>query len=643
MPQKTQIFDGVIIEDIINRVVLLDELSNKALADFCVYANQTYRLGQAIISDEDYDFVYLPQLKKRQPEHPLLTHIETEVMGFSNTKHTLPQAMLSTDKAYLWNEVEKWLVRIEKSAQLINFDLSAINIEVTAKLDGFAGFDDGKRLYTRGDGKKGSDISRVFQRGLSIFNDDKRGLGAGEIVVKKSYFKEKLSHLFEYPRNFQASIIKEKALDKLTQQAITDKAAVFVPFSTLPKWQGSLIQLRQNFSQIVNDSLHSVDFDVDGVVLSVTNQAIKDNMGNTRKFHRWQLAFKENKDKAQVTVLSVTPQVGRTGKITPVVELEPTLLSGATLSRVSAHHYGYIKQEKLGTGSVVELTRSGLVIPKINRVLKASQAQIPSQCPSCHQVLVWQSDFLLCDNHQYCPDQIISSLVFFFAILGNNDGFGSATIKKLYHHNIQTLKAIYALEAKQLMALGFGEKTSNNLVTELQKSKKINIEDWRFLAAFGVVRLGLGNCERLLQHYPLSSLFTLGVAEIAQIEGFAQLSADAIVKGLQAIQIDFNHLLQQGFNLETTSITSQANLGKQDHDFFGKSFVFTGKMQLSRPEMTKQAKALGIKVLKTVSKQCDYLIIGQKVGQNKLNKARQYNAQIISEMAYLKKINHESS
>ncbi|TEU19495.1 MAG: DNA ligase, partial [Gammaproteobacteria bacterium] len=213
---------SLVIDQIIQQKILLDDLSDDDLSDFCQAANLAYRSGKAIISDQDYDFIYLPALKQRLPQHPLLQSVEPEGQGFSEEKVLLPEIMLSTDKAYSWEEVGKWIERLEKAAVEIDLDLSLIQIKATPKLDGFAGFDDGTRLYTRGDGKKGSDITRVFGRGLQVYNNSERGQGAGEIVVKKSYFETHLSQDFEYPRNFQASLIKEKALDVKAQQAITD-------------------------------------------------------------------------------------------------------------------------------------------------------------------------------------------------------------------------------------------------------------------------------------------------------------------------------------------------------------------------------------------------------------------------------------
>ncbi len=616
--------------------MLVDELADEELAQFCQIANLAYRAGKPIISDQDYDFIYLTALKDRNPEHPLFKSIEPEGQAFSEGKVLLPEAMLSIDKAYSWGEISKWIERLEKSAMQIGLDLSVIQIKATPKLDGFAGFDDGNQLYTRGDGKKGSDISRVFKRGLCVFNDAGRGLGAGEIVIKKSYFEKYLAHSFEYPRNFQASLIKEKALDEQAQKAIIDKAALFVPFIQLPTWSGFAAELAVQFDQIVAQMLVVVDFDVDGVVFEVINADLKTQMGANRKFHRWQIAFKENKDKAQVKVLSVTPQVGRSGKITPVAELEPTLLSGATIVRATGHHYGLVKEQGLGTGSVVELTRSGLVIPKIISVLKPMPVDIPDNCPSCDKPLVWESDFLMCVNHNNCPAQIIGKMAYFFKILANNDGFGIATIEKLYAHDIRLVSQIYALNIKRLTAMGFGEKTSINLINQLNRSVSEQIEDWRFLAAFGVHRMGLGNCETLLKSYHLNDIFDLNLEQIANIDGFAELTAQLIVQGLISIIDEFNQLYEYGFNLETTLLTK--NLQTLTHELFDKKIVFTGKMSRSRDEMKKHAKSIGIKVSTAISAKIDYLVIGNKVGQKKIQDAEKFGVAVMTEVDYLSRI-----
>ena len=625
------------IQDIADQKVLVNDLSNSDLLEFCLLANQSYRSGNPIITDENYDFIFIPELQKRLPNHPFLQKVESESEGSSVEKIKLPEKMLSTDKAYTWDEILKWLERIGKFAEEISFQLSNIQIKGTAKLDGFAGYDDGTKLYTRGDGNKGSDISRVFERRLGILNNSERGQGPGEIVVKRSYFESHLSSHFEYPRNFQASLIKEKELDQFAKDAIEAKAALFAPFKQLPFWQGNIDEFKNQFLEIIIELETGVDFDIDGVVFEIVNPELKEFMGSNRKFHRWQIAYKENKEKAQVKVLSVTPQVGRTGKITPVAELEPTQLSGATIYRATGHHYGLVKEQGLGAGSVVELTRSGMVIPKINKVLKTAEVEIPVNCPSCNYLLTWDSDFLMCLNENACPDQVIGKMIYFFRILANNDGYGQATIQKLYDQGIRQVSDIYLLNKDELVAMGFGEKTSQNLINELQRSRQESIEDWRFLAAFGVHRLGLGNCENLLKHYSIDEVFELSVDNIAEIDGFAELTAEVIFDGLLSIRSQYEVLISGGFNLEKTLLLSDKNASS--NPFYRKKIVFTGTMNLPRSDLEKQAKSLGISVAKSVSSKTDFLIIGENVGQSKMNKAKNHDVEILSESEYLKKLN----
>ena len=622
------------IQDIADQKILISDLTDDDLLEFCQIANQRYRDGNPIISDEDYDFVFNPELSKRLPDHSFLQKIEAENEGFSEEKIKLPQKMLSTDKAYSWEEINKWLDRVSKFSSEIDYPLADIQIKGTAKLDGFAGYDDGSKLYTRGDGNKGSDISRVFARGLGIFNNSERGQGPGEIVVKRSYFEKHLSNNFEYPRNFQASLIKEKELDSLAIEAISNKAALFVPFTQLPQWLGSIEEFSNQFLDIVGQLESGVDFDIDGVVFEIVNPELKDYMGSNRKFHRWQIAFKENKEKAQVKVISVTAQVGRTGKITPVAELEPTQLSGATIYRASGHHYGLVKEQGLGAGSVIELTRSGLVIPKINKVLKTAEVDIPSNCPSCGYKLSWDSDFLMCFNHEKCPEQIMGKIIYFFRILANNDGFGQATIQKLYAEGIHRVSDIYLLNEAKLMSMGFGEKTSHNLINQLIRSRKESIEDWRFLAAFGVQRLGMGNCENLLRNYSVEKIFDLSIKDISNINGFAEITAELIFDGLTLIKPQYEVLISGGFKLEHTLLNTELN--QSNSPFNSKTIVFTGTMSESRAKLQKQAKAFGANVGKSVSSKTDFLIIGENVGQSKIKDAKSHQVDLLTEAEYLK-------
>ena len=159
-------------------------LNDAELLEFLQIANALYRAGEPVITDPVYDGVYLAELKRRQPDHPYLHAVEREA-AFTGKTVALPAKMLSTEKAYSKESIEKWLERVEKAAGECSIDYHTLVIKATPKLDGFAAYDDGVRFYTRGDGRKGTDISRVFSRGLTVADKGQRGQGAGEIVINK--------------------------------------------------------------------------------------------------------------------------------------------------------------------------------------------------------------------------------------------------------------------------------------------------------------------------------------------------------------------------------------------------------------------------------------------------------------------------
>lgn len=638
--QQTELFNSVpnqqlnlaIFIDVVQNPGVFSGLSHAQQLSYLESANAMYRAGFPAIDDRQYDAAR-HTFAVNNPDHEFILKVEAELLPRAKTV-PLPVKMLSTDKSYSKTGIEKWLQRVLKAADSVDVDAARIIIRVTPKLDGYAGYDDGEKLYTRGDGTRGQDISRVFSRGLKIGGDGIRGQGAGEIVVNRDYFAEHLAQQFENSRNIQASIIAEKNVDKKVQKAIDDGAALFYPFAQLKAWEGKGDDFLDNFEHITDDIRQSSEFDVDGVIIEINNAAVKAEMGATRHHHRWQIAYKSNVETARVKVLKVLPQTARTGRISPVVELEPTKLSGAMISRATAHNYGMVKSRGIGAGAVIELVRSGLVIPKIERVLTPAEPEFPTECPSCASHVVWDGDNIICPNKIDCQAQAENSIIHFFKTLGNNDGYGPATIAILYAQGIKTVHGIYRLDRQQLAAAGFKEKTSQNLLNQLAASKTLGIEDWRFLSAFGVVRLGPGSAERLLQHYGIETIFDLTEEQISDIDGFAEKTAAAIVEGLSNIKAEFMAIYQQGFNLEITALVNEQVQG--DNPIAGKVIVFSGSMQQgSRPEMEKQAKSLGAKVAKSVSGKTDLLVTGEKVGAKKISDAENKGVEVISEADYL--------
>lgn len=609
-------------------------LGDEPLLEFLTLANILYRAGEQLIDDDQYDMVFLAELRNRMPEHPYLHTVEPEPLTEAKTIE-LPFRMLSTEKAYEFVAIDRWATRINKAAKELGLDFSTLLFRATPKLDGFAAYDDGQRLYTRGDGRRGTDISRVFARGLAVANGGPRGLGPGEIVVSRSYFMASLADTFENSRNFQASLIKEKYLEPPAAEAIRLKKAVFHPFSLLPSWQGTWYELSAGFDAIIDELWQKTDYDVDGIVIEIVDEKLKEFLGATRHHHRWQIAYKRNTASAEVEVLRVVARTSRSGRVNPVAEVEPTRLSGALIKRVTAHHYNMVRQNGIGAGAKIKLSRSGEVIPKIEEVLIPAEPELPETCPSCGTPLIWENDFLQCINNMNCPAQITNAIEHFFKVLGNNDGFGPSSIGKIYAGGITTIPAIYRLQATDFVALGFGPKQAENMVAQLQRSQTESIEDWRFLAAFGIYRMGMGNCEKLLGVFPLERVFNLGREDIVSIKGFSEKTADAMLAGLAASAPLFDELYALGFNLSRTPQRPD-EVQRDDGPLAGKLLVFTGTMQVgSRDEMKKQAKLLGAKIGDSITGKTDMLVCGDKVGATKLKKAQELGVQVLSEEQYL--------
>ena len=377
-----------------------------------------------------------------------------------------------------------------------------------------------------------------------------------------------------------------------------------------------------------------MDYPTDGVVAEVTDDRLKDRMGATAHHYRWQIAIKTKGETAQTTVTGIQWQVGRTGKVTPVLEVDPVSLSGATIRRVSAHHAGNIRNSGIGIGTRIEIIRSGEVIPKLENVINVQgAAEQPEVCPSCNAPLVWHNDFLMCTNNA-CRAQIEQRISHWFRILGNADWFGIKTIRKLVDNGHDSLEAVYRLCESDFADMGFGPVQSKNLAEAIAISRTKPVEDWRFLAAFGIADLGTGDSRRLLAHVPLEHILITERETIAQIKGFGEKTSQSIVESIGAMAGTIRHLLDLGFNLQRTPLASEQKAA--DSPIAGKGIVFTGKMiHGSREAMQAEARALGARVQTAVSGNTDYLVCGQKVGAAKMDKAARLGVTILSEDRYV--------
>jgi len=603
------------------------------LVSFLEEASLAYRNGSPIIDDDTYDHIYLAELRKRQPEHPLLNKIEEEPdFGTGRLRHSEP--MLSIEKSYSVEETQKWVNRVLKEANKQTIDSDEIRVIATAKLDGLAAVyrEDGL-LATRGDGTHGNDITSCFDKG--VVNVGKGTPGVGELVMTTDYFEKNLKQLgYAHPRNICVGVVNSDEVNEDFIEALKDGAVRFVPYSTMDRWEGSFNELIDNHEQIQQKVLESCEYPTDGVVVEITHSSLKTQLGSTSHHHRWQIALKQRSETKQTTVINIVWQTKRTGRVTPVLEVEPIELSGANVSRVTAHHAGNVKALKLGKGAVISVERSGEVIPKIVDVIKAaSKTKIANTCSSCGQELTWHRDFLVCTNHSECPAQMENTLEHFFKIHGQVDGFGSKSIKKLVAGGIDTLEKIYASNEENFQSIGFGPGQSKNLRRELDRSLSVETEDWRFLGAFGIPQLGKGDSRRLLEHMRIEELDKITQEEIMEIEGFAEISSADIVQGLSKRWPTIRYMLGLDFNLIQTPLLSETKT--INSPISGMKLIFTGKMVFgSRDEMKKNALQLGAKVQSSVSSKTDLLICGEKVGPAKIAKAENLGVRVISEADY---------
>ena len=616
-------------------------LSNKTKEKkILLVLNALYREGVPFVTDDFYDDLH-KEYSKKYPLDDFVQNPEPEYIGYSKkqTLVKLPQQMLSTDKAYSHLDIQKWLDKMAKAFEELKINEKEFEIRITPKLDGFAAFYADNKLITRGNGQSGQDVTFALKRGLSLLG--KKPKGAGEVVIEKEYFLKNLSLYFENSRNIQAAILAPKNIDQKISLALKEKKAVFFPFASFGEFSLEKKVNKNEVLDILDEYLlfikNNCPYDIDGLILEVTSTKVKSFLGATAHHNRWQIAYKEISQSAITKIINISKQVGRTGRITPVLEIEPILLSGAKISKVSGHNFSLLKKQQAGVGSKIKIIRSGLVIPKLIDVLEKTKVTEPQNCPSCNFPLKKNGVYLVCENHANCKDQILLTLEYFFKTLANLDGFGNATLSTFYQNNVKTIFQIYQLQRQDLLQMGFKDKTIINLLGNLNQSKIMQVDQARFIAAFGIERLGINAAKAILNYVEFDEIFNLSVLDIEKIAGFATKSANAIYLGLQKIKEDFLAIKNLGFNLKKHQTLKVDDTNENNFYFFQKNLIFSGVFKnFTRTQMEQSATEKGACVVKSISKKTNYLIIGEKVGQTKLKKAQDLAIKILNEIEYFK-------
>ena len=600
------------------------------LARMCEVLNAAYRKGAPLVSDRVYDDLFIAGLQALAPEHPFLSAVEPEgedAFQGERVRHARP--MLSTAKAYNEDEVSRFFVQVTAAAHKADIPPERVLFRATAKLDGIAGMDreDGL-LTTRGDGLAGVDITHLWQRGLVVENDGARGQGPGEIVLVQQFFRDEIEGQYDdmkHPRNFIAGFAAADTAKPHHLHAARRRAIVFVPYTQLPEWRGTAQEFRENADSITRHLRDQSPYLTDGVVLEVATPELCEAMGATSHHHRWMLALKSKGETARTVIENIRLQTGRTGRVTPILEIRPVRLDGAEIRNVTAHTVATLEAKGLGVGAEIEIIRAGEVIPKLERVIQPAPTPMKvSGCPSCGHSLETEGEYKVCPNTAACPAQAESRLRHWFHTLGNADLFGPVAVAKLVEAGKRDLCDVYDLTEADFRVIGFGPGQSANLVAEVERSRTESVQDWRFLAAFGIRHLGRGDSRRLLAVYPLESLNDITPEAIQRVQGFGELTSPAIAESLRETWPVIADMMALGFNLERTPLMSEQKKVEGGR-LAGEHIVFTGKLELgTRSEVESMAAAEGALVQSSVNGKTTMLVYGDKAG-SKLKKAQAMN------------------
>lgn len=594
-------------------------------------ANLAYRQGAELLSDADYDALRAAA-QRENPLHPFFNEPEPEpsAPGSRRVRHLAP--MLSTNKAFTDADVSAFADRI-REALPANYPLPAgkVVVRVTPKLDGVACYRSGELAYTRGKGGYGTDISALFERGW-ISGDAERP-GGGEIVVSEDYFQRTLKPRFgqKHPRSFVAGFVGAETLEAYHLDAIAQRQVKWVSHSGLEGVMTTLEALVRDWRQMLTEATGRSPYRCDGAVVDVMDPALRSILGATSDHHRWQLALKINDQFANATVEAIRMSTGRTGVITPTLQLSPTEVDGVTVTWVTAHNVARLREVGAGVGATVTITRSGGVIPFLTGVPKAAPVDdaLFAACPSCGGATHEDGPSLYCSNTVNCPAQAARRIEHFFS-LTNCKGFGEVVCDQLASAGLVSPAQVLTLSAEQLVAAGISSGIARNLLDDAAKARREPLSEAYFLAGLAVKNLGRGDSRKLLEVVTLADLETITAGTVAGIHGFGDKTSGQIAADLRALWPEIKALLALGWNLESVRVKAPAG----GSAIAGKTLVFTGAMAQSRDDMEAHARSLGAQIGSGVNKKTDFLVCGDKVGAAKTGKATELGVRVISEAEY---------
>ncbi len=519
-----------------------------------------------------------------------------------------------------------------------------------------------KEAISRGDGKIGESITANAKTIKSIpLNIDHEGLIEirGEVVILKSDFEEinrdrlmEEREPFANPRNASAGSLRQ-----LDSRVTAKRRLMFFPwgvgessldFNSLSELMEYIYSLGfreppyrrvcsdidevERFYNLLLQNRDSIDVEMDGVVIKVDDIEKGESLGYTQKFPKYICAYKFPAVEKVSRVLEITPQVGRTGVITPVAEIEPVNLNGAVIRRVTLHNYNEIERLELKLGDRVIVIRSGDVIPKITKVLKGrrdgSEKEIkrPEICPTCKSRILDEGILIKCQN-LWCPDRVVNSIIYFTQKESMDiRGLSSSTVSLLVENGkIKNILDLYSLKLEDLIDLeGFKEKRAKNLLEAIEKSRKR--DSAHFINALGIEHIGAVASSQIAEKFGVKFL-DVSKDELLEIDGFGERMADSYLEFVRVNRDSIDKLLD---TLDIQYMEREEREEPVGGYFSGKNIVLTGKMREARGVVKRRLETLGAKVLSQVTKNSDILIAGEKAG-SKLKRAKELGIEILSE------------
>ena len=654
--------------------------------------NKAYYLNdKPLVSDAEYDRIKkdILDFEKKNPKI-ISKDSPTKKVGFapsekfSKVKHLIP--MLSLDNAFTKDDVEDFLKKIRN---YLNFEKDA-PVELTAepKIDGISAsliYKNNKiiRGLSRGDGEYGEDITenlltiKDIPKILDGENIDKEFEIRGEVYIGKKDF-EKIKNDFANPRNAAGGSLRQKDSKKTAliplkffAHSIGDidekKFKTHLNFLNFCKKVGFKINpLTQTFTSIdelikgyhhIEEIRSSLDYDIDGIVYKVNDLTLQKRLGSLSSSPRWAIAHKFSSEKATTVIRKIEIQVGRTGALTPVAKLDPVNVGGVLVSNATLHNEDEIIRKDIRLNDTVIIQRAGDVIPQVVEVIKSKRDKnskkfvFTDKC-LCGRPAVkdYNETSKKLDVVKRCTDtgfncefmarEKIKHFVSKEAL--NIDGFGKKIVEDFWSLNfIRLPQDIFTLHYKKIEKFeGWGELSVSNLKTAIEKSKDISLA--KFIYSLGIRHIGQENAKNLSRYFiSIKNFLKLcnpdllmnEINSLDEIDGIGETQVESLI----------NFFKDKKNNKVVYELSKILNIQdfiekKIDSFFSGKNIMFTGGFStMSRSEAKSLAETLGAKILSSVNKKLDYLVIGlSKPTKNKVDKAKELGVKIIEEKEWLK-------